>query len=1177
MLPNISSSQRFSSFRYLSLFIALSAAVFFCLRAAPWPARAATFTVTTTADDGAGSLRQAIADAASGDTIDFNLSGCPCTITLTTGQLLINKDLTIQGLGANLLNVRRDPSAAQFRIVMIDAGATVNISGVRISGGSITPGQGGGGILNGGALTIDSSWISDNSALGPGGGISNSGGLRVTSSTISGNSGNGGGIFNSNTATATIRNSTISSNTAPFSVNGLFVGGVSNSGVFNLIDSTIADNNTGVRTDAGFANLRGSLIGNNGPVDFILTGGSAVGSYSLIENYFGPLLPNSNIVNVDPKLGPLADNGGPTKTHALLPDSPAIDHGSNFAGLTDQRGTGFLRTIDDPNVSNMDDGTDIGAYESNYLRVNTTADGDDGACEPLSATANCTLHEAINAANVLVGIQSIVFDIPKTDSGYDAVNDRYTITLTSVLPNLDSDVNIVGLGAKRLRVVRDSGAPAFRIFAINSGKNVEISGVTISGGHASSSDAGGAGGGVFNSGTLSLSSCTVSANLADDVGGGIYSQANLTVNQSTISGNTGFEGGGIFTHGTLTLINSTIAVNSGGGVSNDGTATINNSTITGNNFPQVTDFGNRFGGGLKPKGNETLNNTIITGNGGIRITPHTLCVPHQDCISFDTADPILSDIDLDGSIETASYNIIGFRSTGGIVGGINGNKTGIPVNLVLEPTLADNGGPTMTYALPCGSLAVDSGKNIAGTSTDQRGFSRTFNDPVIDDSSGGDGTDIGAFEAQTHVNCAPAAVADGYSTDEDTPLNVGVPGVLFNDSDPDSGDSITAVLVSGPSNAASFTLNNDGSFDYTPNLNFNGNDSFTYKARDSHNVDSNTVTVGITVNPVNDAPSFTSGGNVTVAEDSGAYSAGWATAMSAGPPDESGQSLTFMVTGNTNPGLFSSGPSIASNGTLSFTPAPNANGSSTITVVLKDNGGGQDTSSPVNFTITVTPVNDAPTVVVAGGGSCTDTPVISGTMNLTVADIDNPAGNLTLSGSSNNTSLVPNANVVFGGSGANRTIKITVAPKKSGTATITVVVSDGQAFGMVTITVIVGSDKNETLNGTAGADLIFGLGGKNTINGLAGNDLICGGNGLDTISGGDGDDTIDGGNGDDVINGDAGNDILMGGAGNDTLNGGADNDVLTGGSGADVFIGGTGTDVATDFTPAQGDTQAGIP
>src|SRR4030095_2653914 len=107
------------------------------------------------------------------------------------------------------------------------------------------------------------------------------------------------------------------------------------------------------------------------------------------------------------------------------------------------------------------------------------------------------------------------------------------------------------------------------------------------------------------------------------------------------------------------------------------------------------------------------------------------------------------------------------------------------------------------------------------------------------------------------VNDPPVANNDSYSTNEDTPLVVNAAnGVLFNDTDPDTPhSSLTAILVTGPANALSFTLNPDGSFNYTPNNNFNGQDTFTYKANDG-SLDSNVATVTITVNPINDPPTL---------------------------------------------------------------------------------------------------------------------------------------------------------------------------------------------------------------------------------------------------------------------------------------------------------------------------------
>ena len=119
------------------------------------------------------------------------------------------------------------------------------------------------------------------------------------------------------------------------------------------------------------------------------------------------------------------------------------------------------------------------------------------------------------------------------------------------------------------------------------------------------------------------------------------------------------------------------------------------------------------------------------------------------------------------------------------------------------------------------------------------------------------------------------------------------------------------------------------------------------------------------VTPVNDAPSFAKGGDVVVAEDSGAYGpTAWATALSAGPANESTQTLEF-TTAAINTDLFSTQPAVNAAGELSFTPAADANGSTLVTVFATDNGGtpGDPTSTSRTFTITITPVNDQPVVV----------------------------------------------------------------------------------------------------------------------------------------------------------------------------------------------------------------------
>jgi hypothetical protein len=189
-------------------------------------------------------------------------------------------------------------------------------------------------------------------------------------------------------------------------------------------------------------------------------------------------------------------------------------------------------------------------------------------------------------------------------------------------------------------------------------------------------------------------------------------------------------------------------------------------------------------------------------------------------------------------------------------------------------------------------------------------------------------------------------------------------------------DPITYTVTSAPAKGAikksgtsvsSFTQADidGGAVTFTPEKDFNGSDSFKFTVSDG-NVTTAEQTFTITVTAVNDAPGFTKGDDRTVLEDSGAQSiAGWATAISKGPADENGQTLTFDVTNNNN-SLFSEQPAIDAAGKLTYTPAPDKNGSATVTVTLHDDGGtangGSDTSASQTFTITVTAVNDAPTI-----------------------------------------------------------------------------------------------------------------------------------------------------------------------------------------------------------------------
>jgi VCBS repeat-containing protein len=814
---------------------------------------------------------------------------------------------------------------------------------------------------------------------------------------------------------------------------------------------------------------------------------------------------------------------------------------------------------------------------------NITKAGEGGGVFFSAATSNSNVSVTNSTFNANEARQGVVFGTPTTNAdggGLSFSTNLNTLTVTNTnftnniaqedggaIKTLNGMATLTG-GSMTGNTARRHGGVSFGDQNPSGvGSFFTFDGSTLRGNTANSDNAaGGDGGAIFRDrGVLNITNTTIGGTGAGEPntaanGGGIFNlNGVLSITGGSVNGNianTG-KGGGIEHSGrsASTVSSVTINNNTGSGIHISGTGSLDiaNSTITGNSGDGITKIGTGVG--------SHFNSNTIHSNGELGIDLSDNAVTPNDANDADTGPnnlqnfPVINSVD--GGNNTAnvtlnaangSYRIQYFANTACDVSGYGEGEVFLTSQTV---TVSGN---TATFTSP--ALSYGTKKQITATATHDQNGNGNFDDD-------GSTSEFSQCREAIIVNVPPTANPDSYSTNEDTLLTVAAPGVLQNDSDPDAGNTLTAVLVSGPTNAASFTLNSNGSFNYTPNANYNGADSFTYKARDNFNAESSPVTVSITVNPVNDAPSFTSGGNVTVAEDSGAYSAAWATAISKGAANESGQTLTFMVTNNTNPALFSVAPSIASNGVLSFTPAANAFGSATITVVLKDNGGtangGQDTSAPVSFTITVTPVNDAPTVSVVAGGSCGNGGS-NGTINLVINDPDSPPGNATLSGSSSNTTIVPNSNIVFGGSGANRTMTITPVPVNQSTqnSTITITVSDGQGgTSTTTVTAVVGGNGTQSVIGTSGEDMIFGFNGGDTLYGGEGKDLLCGGNGSDSLFGGEGDDTLDGDNGSDNLYGDGGNDILIGGGG------------------GDFFSGGTGTDTATDFNLSEGDTTDG--
>ena len=288
------------------------------------------------------------------------------------------------------------------------------------------------------------------------------------------------------------------------------------------------------------------------------------------------------------------------------------------------------------------------------------------------------------------------------------------------------------------------------------------------------------------------------------------------------------------------------------------------------------------------------------------------------------------------------------------------------------------------------------------------------------------GADAFAFTVNDgDLSSAPATVSIAVAAVNDAPEFTGVNGTIYENGGAQSITVASAIIAGPPDEAAQgltfeITANSnpglfasaptiaaDGTLTATPVADTLGSANLTVVLRDNGGTANGGVdvsapqTIVLTVDDVNDAPSFVAGPNQTVAEDAGAQTvANWATAISDG--DSGTQALTFIVQNNTNPGLFTVAPAISPTGALSYTSAPDANGSASITIVLRDNGGttngGSDTSPPATFTISVTPVNDAPQIDLNGPAPGTgyaadfvegSTPVaIVDAAQLTVSDID---------------------------------------------------------------------------------------------------------------------------------------------------------------------------------------------
>ncbi|MBD2409566.1 hypothetical protein FACHB389_09210 [Nostoc calcicola FACHB-389] len=708
----------------------------------------------------------------------------------------------------------------------------------------------GGGIYSEGILNLTTSSVSDNTSTFIGGGIYNEGALNITNSTVSNNTAkSGGGIYNGGTnvvfsiGTATLTNSTVSGNKAL-----LDGGGIYNFNSFRLNNSTIINNTAdsngdGVGDGGGVFNSEPSIytggpivVGNtiiagnfdkssSGDINpdlsgstFSDLGNNLIGNQTGSTGFTTSTLVGTNASPIDPKLGPLQNNGGATLTHSLLAGSPAINAGNNSLVAvnvtTDQRGVGFNRVFNNT--------VDIGAYEVQSpitpLPVNTdtvvTNTNDSGAG---------SLRQAVLNANANPGADTITFaGSVFTDATPDI------ITLTSGQLTITDDLTIVGTGASKLTISGNNASSVFEI--TGAGTDVSIDGLKIANAYddiygsiflnsntslnltnSTVSNNQGAVGGIFNRGNLSLTNTSVSGNQGSSLGGGIFNTGALSLTNSTVSGNAAYifrsfyaYGGGIFNTGTLKITGSTVSNNTvyangleyrgpnpypsyGGGIYNSGSVDITGSTISGN---EAQNGGGIFNDGTFSLTNSTVSDNVtytrgggIYNNGGTLTLTNDTIANNQASDVFFTAENAGVFNESDGTVNVGNTIIAGNSVYGVFFSDVEGNFTDFGNNLIgnsagstgfttstlvgttdnpIDPRLSplqNNGGSTLTNALIGDSPAINAGNNAlipAGITTDQRGagFGRISESTV----------DIGAleFNGLNGTNGADNLVGNSY-------------------------------------------------------------------------------------------------------------------------------------------------------------------------------------------------------------------------------------------------------------------------------------------------------------------------------------------------------------------------------------------------------------------------------
>ena len=668
-------------------------------------------------------------------------------------------------------------------------------------------------------------------------------------------------------------------------------------------------------------------------------------------------------------------------------------------------------------------------------------------------------------------------------------------TVTTAAPPVNQPPTLTALGG--LTINEDAGSQSVSLSGISSGSATESQTLTVT---ATSSNPA-----LIPNPTVSYSSPNATGSLSFTPAANANGTATITVtvNDGQTANNTTTRTFVVTVNAvndppTLNALNN-VTINEDAGaqsvsLSGIGTGTANetqNFTITATSSnpglipnPAVSYTSPNASGSLAftPTANASGSATItVTINDGQTVN-NTLTRTFVVTVNPVNDAPMLSAI---GNLTVAENAGVQTLSLSGITTGASNEADSLTVTATSSnPALIPN--PTVNYVSPnaTGSLSFTPVANANGSATIT---------VTVNDAQAANNTVTRTFTVTvSDVNNPPTLIAlNNLTINEDAGIQtVALTGIGTGAANETQTLTLTATsgnpgLIPNPT-VNYVSANATGSLSFAPAANANGSATITVTINDGQAANNTiTRTFTVTVNPVNNAPTLTALGNLTINEDAGAQSVSLA-GIGTGAANET-QTLTITATSSNpalipNPAVTYSSPNAT--GSLAFTPAANASGTATISVTVNDGQAANNTVTRA-FTVTVNPVNDAPTLAAIGNLTLNENASLQ-TINLSGigTGATDEADPLTVSATSSNPGLIPNPTVNYTSPNATGSLNFTPVAGVNGTATITVTVNDGQAQNnSVTRTFVVGVNVvndaptiaaigNVTINEDAGAQTV---------------------------------------------------------------------------------------------------------